>query len=377
MSKQKCYIGRNALEGFKHELNTVHPSCVFLVRGKGSYEECGAQSCLQEIFKNEDVCVVEWSDFMENPRLEEVYLGVRLLRESRATAIVACGGGSVLDMAKLVRLACAYDGNDLTGKLPDDISNLLPLFALPTTSGTGCESTPFAVCYKNGKKYSVAHPNILPDYAFIYPPFTYTTPPYLTACSGFDALAQAIEAYWNVNATPESDHYSEEAIALLWNNLYKAVNMPTDEVRDAMSLGAHLAGEAIAMTKTTAPHAFSYAFTTQLKFPHGHAVALTFPYFAELNMELFKYRSLHPKIQVDTYAVKMEHLQSMLGLPAEGLKNQMYSFIESLGLNLNLPAHTDVQWLLSQVNLQRLGNNPVIVEEQEMKELFNFLVERE
>lgn len=371
MISQKAFIGKDSIAEMQYFIHSLSPKKVFLLRGKRSYESSGAENVLNEVFSVEDLNVVEWFDFQENPKIEDVEKGLSLLRESGADIIIAIGGGSVLDMAKLIRFTNSYDG-DLTGNVFSKTKSLIPLIAVPTTAGTGCEATPFAVCYKEMVKYSVAHPDMLPDIAIIYPPFTYSNSPYLTACTGFDALAQATEAYWNVNATTESDRYAEEAISLLWKNINKAVKSPSDGIRDAMSKGAYLAGKAIAITKTTAPHAFSYAFTTYCGYPHGHAVALTFPFFFDLNVCNF-HGKLHKSINEQYYTLKMQRLSSLFGVDADTALNIVQMLIENIGLNNQGLKDNNLHHLLSLVNFQRLGNNPVLIDEISINGLIKYM----
>jgi alcohol dehydrogenase class IV len=149
-----------------------------------------------------------------------------------------------------------------------------PLIAIPTTSGTGTEATCFAVVYIDKTKYSLKHSSILPDYTIIDPTLTHAMPPLVTAATGMDALAQAIESYWGVKSTHESQAYAREAITLTLAYL-KAACQNEVEARDAMSRAANLAGKAINLTETTACHAVSYPITSYFNVPHGHAVALT------------------------------------------------------------------------------------------------------
>lgn len=371
MTNKKTFIGYNSIAEMQRYIHTLSPKKVFLLRGKGSYIACGAMDIMEEILATEKLQSSEWFDFLENPKIEDVKVGVELLKESQADIIIAIGGGSVIDMAKLVRFSYSYEG-ELTSNFFTKKQDLLPFIALPTTSGTGCEATPFAVCYKDKVKYSVAHEDMLPDIAAIYPPFTYDNSSYLTACTGFDALAQATEAYWNINATTESDRYSEEAISLLWKNIYEAVNKPTEQVRDAMCKGAYLAGKAIAITKTTAPHAFSYAFTTYCDYPHGHAVALTFPFFFDLNVCRFKGR-LKCCIQEEYYELKMQKLRGLFGVEADTALNKVQTLIENIGLHNRGCKDNSLHALLSLVNIQRLDNNPCVIDEGLMYELERYM----
>ena len=122
--------------------------------------------------------------------------------------ILAVGGGSALDMAKLIRY-----------HIYKETDSYIPLVVIPTTAGTGAETTHFSVCYINGEKQSIADSAMLPDYAFVCSELTSHNDAYLTACTGFDAVAQAIESYWSVNSTDESRSYSLKALGLLWKQL--------------------------------------------------------------------------------------------------------------------------------------------------------------
>lgn len=346
--KQQVYLGQDSIKEIVPLLKRHNTKHVFLVRGKGSFATCGAERIINNALSELSCTFTEFYDFSENPKCEDMDRGIALLKNSGADAIIAVGGGSVLDMAKLIRFFNSYKG-EVTGKSFEKVRDLLPLIAMPTTAGTGAEATHFAVVYKDKVKYSAEHDDMLPDYAIIYSPFTYGNPKYLTACTGFDALAQAIEAFWNLNATEESDIYAEKAIKLLWNNLPNVVNSPTEDLRDKVSEGSYWAGRAINITKTTAPHAFSYPFTTYYGYPHGHAVALTFPFFMGLNC------GVNNKDRC-----RVSRLLELVGFNDKlDIKEQMEAYVDSIQLRMREHILIDKNFILSQVNLERLKNNPV------------------
>lgn len=351
--EQRCFLGESSIENLLSVLKEFSPNHLFLVRGKSSFETCGAKSVMDSVFGELNCEITEYYDFDENPKIEDLEKGLLLLRKCPFSAIVAVGGGSVLDMAKLLRFFYSYSGEPISGKFEKE-KELLPLIALPTTAGTGSEATHFSVLYKNKVKYSVEHDAILPDVAIVYPPFTYSTPKYLTACTGFDALAQAIEAYWNVYATEESDEFAKRAIELLWSDLPLVVNSPTNNIRDKVSEGAYWAGRAINITKTTAPHAFSYSLTTYYGYPHGHAVAMTFPFFWLKNMDVHRIRK---NISPYQYKQKIEYLKDICDI-------DICDYIEKkISLSLQLPENFNRHFILESVNRQRLQNNPVDIDD--------------
>lgn len=373
MFNQIAYIGKDAILELMQSLGKLSIKRVLLLRGKKSFSSCGAESVLQNIFVSLGIECDEWFDFSENPKLEEAKKGAEILEKIGYDAIIACGGGSVIDMAKLIRFSHSYKGS-LVGKEFTKIRETITLFAIPTTAGTGAEATPFAVCYKDNVKYSVEHKDILPDYAVVYPPFTYYNPPYLTACTGFDALAQATEAYWSPKHTDVSDMYAVRAIKSIRYSLDKLVLKDNSQTaRDDISEGAYYAGKAIAITRTTAPHAFSYAFTTLCGYPHGHAVALTFPFFFELNVLRFNGK-LQDGIESNEYHQRMRQLCELWGVRPQSSFNQIQTYIESIGLSSKGFKCQSLDYLLSVVNIDRLSNNPIVVNAKIVEELKNILV---
>lgn len=338
----------NIIPILRGRLVSMHAQHVFIVHGKHSYAQCGAAAMVSEALQGLVIHVTDFDNFSSNPKDEEAQQGLSILFQAKPDVILAIGGGSAMDMAKLIRHYAAEQGY------------IVPLWAIPTTAGTGAEATHFAVVYREGKKCSVEADDILPDIVMLYPPFTYSNNSYLTACTGFDALAQAIEAFWNPNATEESNLYALRAIAHIHHQLPKCVSNPeVHYLREDLLLGAYYAGKAINITKTTAPHAFSYAFTSHCGYPHGHAVAITFPFFAKLNMEG------HPK---------NEELRWMLGLSKEADMQEYFTeYVKSIGLKYKGTKGEDLHTLLSQVNIERLKNNPVEMTTGRMYALENYI----
>lgn len=345
--KQLLYYTTDDIQTIlRGKLGSMHAQRVFIVHGKGSYVACGAAEVMNEVCK--DLQVREFSDFSANPKDEEAKAGLEIVMDFQPDVIITIGGGSAMDVAKLIRHYAIERGKHI------------PLWAIPTTAGTGAEASHISVIYRDGVKYSMAEEDLMPDAAILYPSFTYNNGAYLTACTGFDALAQAIESYWNPQATEESECYALRAISYIHYQLPKCLANPEAHYyRDDLLLGAYWTGQAMNIAKTTAPHAFSYAFTTHCGYPHGHAVAITFPFFAKLNMEN------NPK---------KEKLCWFLGLQKEtDLQEYFLNYIKSIGLNFHGTNGHDVRKLLNQVNQMRLKNNPVVMTEELILDLENFI----
>lgn len=355
MIPDSAQIGKDAILGLRDLLFSIRPKTIFLIRGGKSFIECGAESEIIPIIKSLNAELISFSDFTSNPKIEDVRKGLDIINEIKPDIILAVGGGSAIDMAKLIRFFYSY--SEESG-VYTQINPKIPLAAIPTTAGTGCETTHFAVMYVDGVKNSVEHEAVRPDYAFVYPPFTYHNSPYLTACTGFDALAQAIESFWNKHATQKSDELAKEAIRLLWSNLPIAVNNPTEASRDAMSIGSYLAGKAIDITKTTAPHAFSYPFTSHYGYPHGHAVALVFPEIAEYNF-----------INGNIPMMKINYLSEILNTTNKDMKACLTALNQSIGLTLLSNIDYDINLIVGEINTSRLSNNPAKINDACSKRL--------
>ena len=288
------------------------------------------------------ISFARFSDYSSNPRLEDVKAGVKALRGNNCDCIVAIGGGSSIDTAKCIKFYSHVD---------------LPLMAVPTTSGTGSEATHFAVIYKNGKKHSIADERLMPDYVILQPQLLKTLPAYQRKCTMLDALCQAIESWWSRMATPESIEYSKTAIKLLLDNMDSYLKNE-DEGNNNMLRASNLAGKAINITTTTAPHAMSYKLTSLYGLPHGHAVALCLP-------------------KVWRYMENFDHIANALGKKNH---EEAVLFLEDLMQRLGIippkiADYDDLDVLAASVNIQRLRNNPVRLSRDTIKKLYKEILE--
>lgn len=236
-----------------------------------------------------------------------------------------------------------------------------PLAAIPTTSGTGSEATHFAVVYLEGKKYSLAHPAILPDYVVLDPGLTEGMSSYLTACTAMDALCQAIESFWSVNATEESTVFSRRGVELAIKYIKKAVLNPDRESREALQQAAYYAGKGINLAKTTAAHAFSYYLTSEYGIPHGQAVGLLMGWVFQNNLGVNEDNCIDPRGS-EYVKNRLAELCEMLNIknPAEA-EEFFTGLMEDLSLDSTefvLDAETKTE-LFKAVNRERLNNNPV------------------
>jgi len=210
-------------------------------------------------------------------------------RQSKATCILGLGGGSVLDVAKLV--AAFVSGSQSIGEafgIGLLHARACHLVCMPTTSGTGSEVSPNAILLDEDAKLkkAVISPHLVPDATFIDPELTVTLPAAVTAATGLDALAHCIEAYTNKFAHPFVDLYALEGIALCGRFLLRAVQSGGDiEAREGMSLASLYGGLCLGPVNTAAGHALAYPLGGRYHITHGVSVALVQPHVFRFNAE--------------------------------------------------------------------------------------------
>ena len=321
---------------------------------------------------------VVFPDFTPNPLYEQVCNGIELLKTSHCDTILAVGGGSAIDVAKCIKLAVlAQEGN--AAIIPPMVSTRvacdgakLPFIAIPTTAGTGSESTHNAVMYYAGAKQTVTNNGVLPDYAVLEPSVLKTLPLYQKKCTMMDALCQGIESWWSVNSTEESYEYSRKTVELIMAKWRKYIFENDDEAAAQIMLAANYGGRAINITQTTAAHAFSYKITSLYKLPHGHAVAVGLPEIWEYMLgNMDKCIDSRGKVylaDIFNQIAKAMGCDSPTG--AIALFRQMKVEME-LKNPVAVNREEELEVLSTSVNPVRLKNNPVGVNFDDMYLIYN------
>lgn len=360
---QDVHYGEGAIAEVAAILDQLGGRKVFLVADEPAYEVSGAADELETLFA--DCGIERFSGFKPNPKLEDIQRGIQQFCGSSPDVVIAVGGGTAIDLAKLIGTLADHQADPrkmITG-LCDIEKNGPPLIAIPTTAGTGSEATHFAVAYVDGQKYSVADSRLLPSHVVIDPRLTHSLPAGITAASGLDAFSQSVESIWAVGATDESIRYASESVHLVLGNLLHCVQHPTPEARMAMCRAAFLSGKAINISKTTAPHAISYAITTRFGLPHGFAVALTLGEILKFNASVNSTDCTDPR-GAGQVQFRIALLLELLDQPtAERGAERIQSLMESVGAPLQLRdagilAEDEITWIAEQANVERLSNNP-------------------
>jgi alcohol dehydrogenase len=253
---------------------------VLLVTDKGLVE---SQMCaeVEGSLRESGLTVTVFSEVLPDPGAEAIAAAVRAYRAAGADSLVALGGGSPMDTAKALGVLAVAGGEDIMPfafggtQTPGGIP---PLICLPTTAGTGSEVTCIAIVTHGGAKKLVRHPSLAPTLALVDPHLTLGMPPALTASTGLDALAHALEAMTTTMANPLSDALALDAIERIFNWLPTAVKQGDNlEARTQMSLAAMNAGLAFLNGRVHLGHAVGHSLGTVFKVPHGFACAVCLP----------------------------------------------------------------------------------------------------
>ena len=301
--------------------------------------------------------VVKFSDFQPNPLYESVVEGVKVFHDNKCDLIAAVGGGSALDVAKCIKLYSNMDSSENYLKqtiVPNDV----PLFAVPTTAGTGSEATRYAVIYYNGEKQSVADYSCIPSTVLFDASCLKTLPMYQKKSTMMDAFCHAVESFWSVNSTEESMGYSHEAIKTIIANKDRYL-ANDDEGNANMLKAANLAGKAINITQTTAGHAMCYKLTSLYGIAHGHAAALC-------DTVLITYMMQHPEECIDSRGAEhlnkvYENIAEAMGCSsADQLAGTFTNIVKSLEFkSVTANSAEDIDVLKTSVNPVRLKNHPI------------------
>ena len=283
----------------------------------------GLMNPLLEGLKVQQVDVAVYDRTVSNPTIDNIEEAYSLYKQCLCEAIIAFGGGSPMDCAKGVAARVARPDLQLpqmkgTLKVRKEIP---PLFAIPTTAGTGSEATVAAVVSDSGthEKYPINDPVLIPHYAVLDPLLTVGLPPHITSTTGMDALTHAVEAYIGNSNTEETRAYSREAVKLIFDNLYTAYTEGGNlEARKNMQRAAYLAGMAFTRAYVGNVHAIAHTLGGFYGVPHGLANAVILPYVLEFYGDAV-YKPLSELAEV-----------AGIGMPGQSEEQQAKQFIDAI-----------------------------------------------
>jgi alcohol dehydrogenase len=242
------------------------------------------------LLEAEELAVTQFLDIAPNPRDFQVMAGARCYRESGSDFIVAVGGGSVMDCAKGIGIVATNGGTILDYEGVDRVPvPMPPLVCIPTTGGTSADVSQFAIITNSAERVKIAiiSKTMVPDVALIDPGTLLTMDPYLTACTGMDALVHAIEAYVSNAHSPLTDLHALEAIRLVASHLQASVARPESyELRTQIMLASLQAGLAFSNASLGCVHAMAHSLGGYKDLPHGECNALLLPHVVDYNYPL-------------------------------------------------------------------------------------------
>ena len=368
-STEKIVFGNGSIRELDAILQRLDAKNVLLITDQG-IKQAGILEQVQHILDSDGYQVVVYDQAVPEPPINKALECYEFAKEQfEIEAIIGLGGGSSIDLAKVVALLVAHGGHprDYFGeyRVPGPIA---PLIAIPTTAGTGSEVTSIAVLTdtEQNLKIGISDNYLRPSVALLDPELTLNLPPYVTACSGIDALSHAIEAYTAKDSkyikaqgkllfqgsNPISDALALEAIHLIADHLVPAVQQGSNlEARSKMLLGSLLAGQAFSNAGTAAAHALAYPIGGLVKSPHGEVTGLLLPYVMEYNAGVAqsKMAKIAEAFQVDTTKVSASEAASLavqsvlnllkdIGLPTKlseiGIKKEHLPEIAEKALNI-------------------------------------------
>ena len=338
--------------------------------------EIGLLNGMLEAMKNENMEYTIFSDIQVNPTDENVEAGYKVYKDENCDGIIAFGGGSPMDCAKAIAAKSVHPNKSirqLQGILKVR-KKICPFWAVPTTAGTGSETTVAAVITeaKTHHKAPINDPAILPRYAVLDPELTRGLPPKTTATTGLDALCHAIEAYTNhTYNTKEEDARAKNAVKLIYHNLYKAYLDGNDmEARQNMQIAAFDAGRAFTRGCVGYVHAVGHTLGGLYGLAHGEAMSIILPYV------LRQFGSA-----VYDLLAELADVCEIKGKDNKEKTEAFISWIEDMKNEMNIPKGIDcikdedidqiIDWAIKEAN--PLYPVPVIWDTNDFKKLINEL----
>ncbi|MEJ5963952.1 iron-containing alcohol dehydrogenase [Pedobacter immunditicola] len=356
LNPNKLVFGANCFHEFIEDFLKLGLKRLYLL----SIEELqGELSCGLNKLESHGITIKSNHAIKQEPSFEGFEEILKQARDFEADAIVGIGGGSVLDVAKLVaaQLLNAQPTSAITG-----IGNLSErrtyLACIPTTAGTGSEVSPNSILLdSNGNKVGVISPYLVPDASYVDPVLTLSVPKHITASTGIDALTHCLEAYANKFAHPVIDLIALEGIRLVSKSLKKACDDGTDlEARTQLALGSMYGGMCLGPVNTAAVHALAYPLGTDFHINHGLSISLLLPAVMEFTLTVAPER--YATIAIALGAKKQA---SDLETAREGVKI-LRKLIKDCGLpttlsELNIPTNAVATMAADAMKVQRLLKN--------------------
>ena len=360
----------NSYDDIKKYFNDKFVKKILILCGEKSIKQINFKQKINELGINKELIYFEKNSPF--PEYNELIQICKTAQKFEPDLIVAVGGGSVIDYAKIVSVLNFNDKNIREKIIFNKIEfkKKYKVLAIPTTAGSGAEVTSSSVIYIDKIKYSVENKLIRPDNFLLIPELVDFGNKKIKASAGFDAISQAIESILSKKSNKESLMFAEKSLKISIINFIKHLKLTNKENTFKMCYSSNLAGEAINISKTTAPHAVSSPFTSYFGISHGHAVALNLSKFLKFNyMNINKSENnidlnkRYKKIFSSTNTNNINELVNLVdNLAKEAGLELNY---KKLGININ----DNIDLILNGINEKRLENNPINLSIQDLKNI--------
>jgi len=364
-------FGNGCLQQFIEDFTRTGPNSAMVITAP---EIVPLIAPISQAFRNSNITLTIFDGIDKEPTTDMYQDALKISRQHEYKSIIGIGGGSVLDVAKIVS---ALRDNEQT---VDDVFgiNLLKcrtthLVCIPTTSGTGSEVSPNAILIDSSDhiKKVVISPFLIPDAAYIDPLMTITVPPAVTAATGMDALTHCIEAYVNKFSHPLVDLFALEGIRLVAGSLATAVIDGNDiTARAGMARASYYGGLCLGPVNTAAVHALAYPLGTEFNIAHGLSNAVLLPYVSEYNI------SSNPERYADIAdALGAGASSDTTELAHLGI-NRIRKLIDDCGLpiklsDINIPREALPKLAGQALKMERLlKNNPRVLSLEDITEIY-------
>lgn len=346
----KILSGEFAIENIPHELKSLGAKKILILTDK-TLEKIGTLQILVDAISCKDIEIAGiYTDIPTDSSIDVINEIVKMYKELNCEAIIALGGGSVIDTAKGTRMVLAQEKEnimDLAGCELITYGKHIPFVAIPTTSGTGSEVTLVAVILnklQNIKMEFISY-YLVPDVAVLDPRMTLTLPKKITASTGIDALCHAVEGYTCLQKNPISDAYATSAIEIIRDNLVETVKNGSDKkLRLAMANASLMAGIAFSNSMVGMIHAIGHSVGAVSRVPHGDAMSILMPHCMRFNKE---------KLEAE-YAKLLLYIageEVYVNTPNEKKADKTIEYIEEMIKELNEIAGLPIK--LSEANVKK------------------------
>ncbi len=303
-------------------------------------DKLGLLKPLFDSLKENKIEYAYFSDVVANPTIKNVNDGLEVFTSNKCDSIVVVGGGSAMDCAKMIGAMFVNEGKtveDLKGILK--VKKVIPfLIAVPTTAGTGSETTLAAVIVneETHHKYAINDPHLIPKFAILDPSLLTNLPPHITSTTGMDALTHAVEAFIGHSNTKQTKQVAIKAVKLIYENLYQSFKDGKNlEARNNMQEASYLAGVAFTRAYVGYVHAIAHAMGGKYNIPHGLANAIILPYV----LEYYGYKVYKP------LAILSDELSLCEKSKSERVKAEAFiTWIRKMNRDMCIPEKFDISY---------------------------------